>query len=223
MNSRIAALTLALSAPSAAAADLILVEDNRFIEINYEGEMTRLSSPGDPIWKASLGGEQDAAHHGLPIAGHDSTFSTSAIIGSGNVFTALDAGVFQGATSTFDILFRVDRPTFVSLSGQFGFEFFRPPGGPLLFEEDGALIFSYPNDGIEPFSSQTSLKPESTYRLFLEASLFENTDTGGGTEYGHRWTFELEAPELPAAALLPLVLVSIALASCRPAARGTEA
>jgi hypothetical protein len=211
MRSQIAALALALSVPLRALADLILVEDNRFMEINYEGEVTRLDSPGAPTWDANLTIDPELA---IPFANHLSTFSPGAISGTGMADTTLDAGTYQRVTSAFDMTFRVDRPTFVALMGEFPAIPGRHPASgarPLLFQEDSALIFSWPSDTTlnEPFSFQATLRPGPTYRLFVEAALFEDVDTGAGTDIAHRFEFELEAPEPPALALLPLVLAAI--------------
>jgi hypothetical protein len=216
MKSPIVALAIALSPPLPALADLILVEDNRFIETNYEGEVTRLDSPGAPTWEASL--RSFDPEHGLPLADHLSTFSASAISGTGTTSTILDAGTYQGATSAFDMSFRVDRPTLVSLTGEFPSipghipaDVLGADAGPLLFQEDSALIFTWPSKTTlnEPFSFQTTLLPGPTYRLFAEAALFEDVDTGAGTTIGHRFEFDLEVPELPTVALLPLALAAI--------------
>jgi len=211
----VAELILILSVvPPIALGDLILVEDNRFLETNYEGTINRLDSPGASTWEASLMGSLDPGRGFLPHSDQLSTFSASAISGTGQTFTTQDAGTYTGATSTFDVTFRVDRPTLVSLSGGFP-AYFIPPfgwvGRLLLFEEDSSLIFSSPSDTGNTFSFQTRLYPEHTYRLFIEASLFEDVDTGAGIDIGHRFEFELEAPELPSVAGVSLVLFAAAL------------
>lgn len=136
---------------------------------------------------------------------------------------ALDGGISQEAHSTFDVRFRVARPTFVSLSGQF-----RERASPaffssgytarLLFMEDSALLLSAPSERgpsvAIPFSLETTLKPGSTYHLFIEGSVWENAPTGG-TDVFQDWWFALEVPELPAVPVLTLAIAA-ALASRSP-------
>jgi hypothetical protein len=60
-----------------------------------------------------------------------------------------------------------------------------------------------------PFPDVTQPAARARCRLFVEAALFEDVDTGAGTDIAHRFEFEPEASEPPALALLPLVLAAI--------------
>src|SRR5262245_21254763 len=108
-----ALLAFLLGIPSVVPADFILVEDNRSVEMNYEGAVSRKESPGAPSWDAELS-------NGGSIRAHQRTaIAPTEISGRGNVLVIMDGGNPQEAISTFDVRFRFDRPTFISLTGQF--------------------------------------------------------------------------------------------------------
>ena len=222
----LATLALVLSvAPSVALADLILVEDNRFIEWNRDGDVTRVEPPEDPSWEWAaqhLPGQGPAPG---PTTSQRATFSGTRLHASGGTFLTLDGGIVQEAHSTFDVLFRVDRPTFISLGGQFSEAFSAGFTGQLVFMENSTVLLDElsltepdpPYTMPLSFALSTTLVPEATYRLVLEASVRENSITGATDEY-QNWSFTLEVPELPAVALLPLVLVTAGVSR-----RGTKA
>jgi len=210
-------LALVLSIfPFSARADLILVEDNRFIEWNRDGKVKRAAPPGPLSWEWAAEELPEpyagpSVPFGGPLVRQQTTFSGTTLTASGGAFVILDGGISQEAHSTFDVRFQVDRPTFVSLSGHFQdsnlWASASYPPGPLLFQEGSAPIFSWPSNGHEPFSFQTTLRPGAAYRLLIDASISEHVDNGSGLDLGHSWAFELEVPELPAVELLPLVLL----------------
>jgi hypothetical protein len=145
----------------------------------------------------------------------EATFADTTLLASGGAFITRDGGISQDVQSTFDVLFRVDRPTLISLSGQF-MEYDADYAGRLLFMEDDAVLLNElsltepdpPYTRPLSFSLHTMLVPEATYRLLLKAAVRENDPTGG-TDVYQNWSFTLEVPELPAIALLPLVLAAI--------------
>jgi hypothetical protein len=65
----------------------------------------------------------------------------------------------QGATSTFDVRFRVDEPASATLTGQSTNPFALTQAGPLLLLAGEEVILSAPNPGYVPFSFETTLTP----------------------------------------------------------------
>jgi hypothetical protein len=206
------AVVLALF-PGAALAALILVEDNRSVEMDYEGDVTRLESPGDPSWNAELNNSS-----GSISVSQTTTISPTAISGSSQVLVIMDGGNPQEAVSSFDIRFRVDEPTSISLTGQFEGD---PAGystaGPLFLVEGSALIFSAPNEPHESFSFARTLAPGFEYHLTIEASIFESNDRGAGIDLSHGWQFALTVPESPGGMLVSLMLAVVAITRWRSA------
>lgn len=215
MNSRIVALVLALSAPLPASADLIAIEDNRFTEAILNGTVNRTKSPGEPVWSTEF---VPGSEYGDK---QESAFSPTAISGTGSTRLGLDHLTYQTFKSTFDMTFRVDRPTFAFLSGRFralpvDVGFYSVTAS-LRLEENSSLLLTSPKPGDPafeiPFSIQTTLMPGPVYRLFVEGSVSENYIGTEDTEILQEWSFALEVPEPPAIATLLIALGFVALAS----------
>jgi hypothetical protein len=181
---------------NAANADLIYLDDNRYINHSIGGTYTP-STPYadfDKNWWAYEAG-----------ALQNSVISNTAMSGSGSTYAGFDAMDYGAdGTSRFDVSFGVDQLTDFSLTGSLDTIGYSDGNLYVSLLENGTEIFgrdmwSLAANGPDPFSFAGQFSTGNTYQLILQSNTY------GSDYYDETWAFNLttvSAVPVPAAVWL---------------------
>ena len=181
---------------SAANADLIYLDDSRYINHSIGGTFTPNAPYADfnkDWWAYEAGAFQN------------SVISSTGMSGSGSTYAGFDAMNYGAdGTSRFDVSFSVDQLTDFSLSGSLDTIGYSSGNLFVSLLENGTEIFgldiwSLTGNGPDPFDFSGQFSTGNTYQLILQSNTYDSDF------YNETWAFNLttvSAVPVPAAAWL---------------------
>ena len=180
----------------AANADLIYLDDNRYINHTRGGTYTPsapLADFNESWWAYEAGAFQN------------SVISSTGMSGSGSTYAGFDAMNYGAdGISRFDVSFSVDQLTDFSLSGSLDTVGYSDGNLFVSLLENGTEIFgldiwSLTGNGPNPFDFSGQFSTGNTYQLILQSNTYDSD------YYNETWAFNLttvSAVPVPAAAWL---------------------